>query len=149
MENPFLRSGLALAGARAWQEVEGNSTEDAASGIFTAQDARGLDLRGTRLVVLSACETGLGDTPCGQGVQGLASACLAAGARCVIMSLWKVPDTDTQALMKAFYGGLRCGKSIACALQAAQRELRQPASYSRWGAFVILGWPFDSPLADL
>ncbi|CAE7657158.1 NPHP3 [Symbiodinium sp. CCMP2456] len=149
LENPLLRSGLALAGARAWQEAERDSTEEETSGIFTAQDARGLDLRGTRLVVLSACETGLGDTPSGQGVQGLASACLAAGARCVIMSLWKVPDTDTQVLMKAFYGGLRCGKSIACALQDAQRELRQPANYSRWGAFVILGWPFDSPFADL
>ncbi|MBY0228731.1 MAG: CHAT domain-containing protein, partial [Gemmataceae bacterium] len=98
--HPGMLSGIALAGANR----EPKAGED--DGILTAAELAGLDLSAARLVVLSACETGLGDTAGGEGVLGLQRALHVAGARSAVTSLWKVPDAATQALMEEFYANL-------------------------------------------
>jgi CHAT domain-containing protein/Tfp pilus assembly protein PilF len=107
---PFLRSGLALAGAeRALEEKKdetGTSDPGREDGLLTAEEVAALDLRGTEMVVLSACETGLGAVASGEGVLGLQRAFHAAGARSVVASLWKVDDEATQQLMSEFYSNL-------------------------------------------
>jgi CHAT domain-containing protein len=114
----MLRSGLALAGfnhrARA-------TTED--DGVLTALEVAGLDLYGTELVVLSACETGLGKVDNGEGVYGLRRALVLSGARSQVVSLWKVDDAATQALMTAFYGRLKKGEDRVEALRQVQRDM--------------------------
>src|SRR5262249_18973247 len=97
LENPLLRSGLALAGANTWLRRKRPPAE-AEDGLLTAEDVTGMDLGATELVVLSACETGLGEVQVGEGVFGLRRAFALAGARTLVMSLWKVPDQQTQEL---------------------------------------------------
>jgi len=142
IENPFLRAGLALAGANRSLALEG-----VAEGILTAEKILGLNLRGTDLVVLSACETGVGDVKNGEGVYGLRRAFTQAGAKSLVMSLWEVPDRETKELMVSFYKNLQSGKmNRAAALRIAalkQREMVK-ARYGHdnpyyWGAFVFLG----------
>jgi CHAT domain-containing protein len=99
-EDPRLRSGLALAGANHWQQRSERGQSD---GLLTAREVENLDLFGTELVVLSACETGLGQVQVGEGVLGLRRAFQAAGARTVLASLWKVPDNETEKLMTRFF----------------------------------------------
>ncbi len=139
LENPLLRSGLALAGANTWLKG-GNPPPEAEDGLLTAEDVTGLDLLDTELVVLSACETGLGETQVGEGVFGLRRAFVLAGARTLVMSLWKVPDQQTQMLMEDFYHRLQAGQPRAEALREAQLALRAryPAPYY-WGAFICQG----------
>ena len=107
---PLLHSGVALAGAARKTEDAGpgarGSLPDREDGILTAEEVQSLDLRGTDLVVLSACETGLGRAEYGQGVMGLQRAFQAAGARAVVASLWKVDDAATTVLMEQFYTNL-------------------------------------------
>jgi CHAT domain-containing protein/tetratricopeptide (TPR) repeat protein len=140
-KNPLLRSGLALAGANTW--LRGGSLPEAAQdGIMHAEDISGLDLLNTDLVVLSACESGLGDVERGEGVFGLRRAFLLAGARTIIVSLWNVPDDQTQQLMIRFYQHLLDGKSRADALRSAQIETRLDSPNARyWGGFICLGDP--------
>ncbi|WP_406486065.1 tetratricopeptide repeat protein [Streptomyces phaeochromogenes] len=140
-ESPLLRSGLVLAGVNTWLDGEVLPT-DAEDGILTAEDVSGMDLVGTELVVLSACQTGLGCQHLGEGVMGLRRAFSQAGARTVVMSLWPVPDTETQTLMTDFYRRVQEGEERAVALRNAQLELRKqrPAPYW-WGAFVCHGDP--------
>jgi CHAT domain-containing protein len=116
-DQPLLRSGLALAGANRRQ---GGAGED---GILTALEAAGLDLWGTRLVVLSACETGVGDVHNGDGVYGLRRALVLAGAESQVMSLWQVDDAATRDLMVAYYRRLEAGEGRAEALRAVQLEM--------------------------
>jgi CHAT domain-containing protein len=102
LESPLLRSGLALSGANTW--LQGRTSLPAAEdGLLTAEEVSGLDLLATELVVLSACDTGLGEIHIGEGVLGLRRAFLLAGARTLVMSLWKVPDLATALLMERFY----------------------------------------------
>jgi CHAT domain-containing protein/Tfp pilus assembly protein PilF len=107
---PLLHSGVALAGAGRMNQDAGpgaqGSLPDREDGILTAEEVQAMDLRGTDLVVLSACETGLGKLEHGQGVQGLQRAFQAAGARAVVASLWKVDDAATTLLMEQFYANL-------------------------------------------
>ncbi|MCC5945325.1 MAG: CHAT domain-containing protein [Bernardetiaceae bacterium] len=133
LENPFMRSGLLLAGC----ETPNPEGED---GVLTAEEAMNLSLENTQLVVLSACETGLGDIQNGEGVFGLQRAFQQAGAKTVLMSLWKVSDEATQLLMTEFYKNLLSGKSKRAAFKAAQFSLKQkfPEPYF-WGAFVMVG----------
>lgn len=107
-----------------------------------------LDLRGTELVVLSACESGLGDIRLGEGVSGLRRAFRYAGARTVIMSLFQVDDQATQVLMGRFYEGLKMGLGKLEALRQAQlgvmRERRERTGSDQpfyWASFVLVGDP--------
>jgi CHAT domain-containing protein/tetratricopeptide (TPR) repeat protein len=143
LENPLLRSGIALAGANVTLQGGIPANRDAQDGILTAQDVvADLDLSATDLVVLSACETGLGDVETGEGVFGLRRSFGLAGAQTLVMSLWQVDDTITQEMMHLFYGVLLQGKSCVEALNQAQLEIRKqwPQPYF-WGAFICQGNP--------
>jgi CHAT domain-containing protein/Tfp pilus assembly protein PilF len=135
-ENPLLRSGLALAGANT------RRSGDSDDGILTAAEAAQLDLRGTQLVVLSACETGLGQVQQGEGVYGLRRALVLAGAQAQLVSLWKVADAQTQALMVDYYERLLKGEGRSVALREAQKTMMaNPATQHPyyWAAFVPIG----------
>jgi CHAT domain-containing protein len=143
--NPLLRSGLALAGANTWLRA-GTPPAAAEDGLLTAEDVTGLDLGATELVVLSACETGLGEVRRGEGVFGLRRAFVLAGARTLIMSLWKVPDRQTRELMEDLYGRLLNGTPRAEALRQAQLAMSERYPHPVfWGAFICQGEP--GPLA--
>jgi tetratricopeptide (TPR) repeat protein len=144
-ENPLLSSGLALAGANTWLDG-GALPAEAEDGILNGEDVTGLDLGGTELCVLSACETGLGEIRVGDGVHGLRRAFVVAGVKTLITALWKVPDAETTRLMVAFYDGVLAGVPRAEALRAAQRALRaeRPEPFY-WGAFICQGDPGPLP----
>ena len=119
-----------------------------ADGIVTAREIAGFDWWGTKLVVLSACETGVGAVPSGDGVYGLRRAVVLAGAEAQVVSLWNVSDSSAQELMREYYGELARGTGRAEALrQAKLRLLRQPryAHPHHWAAFILAGdWtPLD------
>ncbi|MEM9340019.1 MAG: CHAT domain-containing tetratricopeptide repeat protein, partial [Bacteroidota bacterium] len=140
-DNPLLRSGLMLADAEQTmrQATQGTEVSTADNGVLTAYEVVTLDLKNTELVVLSACETGLGEVKSGEGVYGLQRAFQVAGAASVVMSLWKVSDEATQQLMTSFYEEWMSGKPREEAFFTAQKSLRQrfPEPYY-WGAFVML-----------
>jgi CHAT domain-containing protein len=129
----MLQSGIILASAN--RPLPGQ--ED---GILTAYEFMNLDLDSTQLVVLSACETGLGTIEAGEGVYGLQRTLKVAGAQTILMSLWKVDDMATQELMLLFYTKWIQTSSMHKAFRWAQQELRKkyPQSYY-WGAFVMTG----------
>jgi hypothetical protein len=140
-ENPLLRSGLALAGANTWLQ-RGTLPAEAEDGLLTAEDVTGMDLLNTDLVILSACNTGLGEIRTGEGVFGLRRAFVLAGAKTLIMSLWRVPDKETMELMEDFYRRVLAGQGRAQALREAQLALK--AKYPEpfyWGAFICQGDP--------
>jgi CHAT domain-containing protein len=135
IENPLLRSGLALAGANL------NRTRGE-HGILTALEASSLNLWGTKLVVLSACETGVGEVRDGEGVYGLRRSFFLAGTETLVMSLWSVSDEVTRATMTAYYAGLKQGLGRGEALHRAQlallkRKDRQHPYY--WASFIQSG----------
>jgi CHAT domain-containing protein len=113
-ENPLLRSGLIMAGAN---QKSSGTNED---GVLTAAEAAGLNLWGTKLVVLSACETGLGDVVNGAGVYGLRRALVLAGSETQVMSLWQVDDAATRDLMSDYYTRLQRGEGRNEAMRQAQ-----------------------------
>lgn len=139
--NPLLRSGLILAGAG--KAIGGNKDVDLSSndnGVLTAYEAMNLNLEGTDLVILSACETGLGDVKSGEGVYGLQRAFQVAGANALIMSLWKVDDAATQQLMTNFYTNLlKTGNKQKAFKQAQLQLMTKYKDPYYWGAFVMMG----------
>jgi CHAT domain-containing protein len=135
IENPLLRSGLALAGAN----LDKDGGED---GILTALEASNLNLWGTKLVTLSACDTGVGEIKNGEGVYGLRRAFVLAGAETLVMSLWPVSDYVTREMMTDYYSGLKKGQGRGEALRQAQlammnRKGRQHPFY--WASFIQAG----------
>jgi CHAT domain-containing protein/Tfp pilus assembly protein PilF len=135
VENPLLRSGVALAGA--------NLSRDARDdGILTALEASNLNLWGTKLVTLSACDTGVGQVRNGEGVYGLRRAFALAGAETLVMSLWPVSDTIARETMTAYYTGLHAGLGRGEALRQAKlamlkRNERRHPFY--WASFIQSG----------
>lgn len=138
---PMTRSGLLFSGCNRIirHEQIPDGEED---GILTAQEISTLDLRGLDLVVLSACQTGLGDIISGEGVFGLQRGFKKAGAKTIIMSLWNVNDESTMKMMTSFYHYYLEGMSKEDAFHKAQDELRKdcPSQHERpdWAAFILL-----------
>lgn len=137
--NPLLRAGLLFSGASSFLNYDA-SQDNQNNGILTAYEVKNMDLRETELVVLSACETGLGEVMNGEGVYGLQRAFQVAGANSIIMSLWTVDDRTTQELMVAFYDNYFSGKDIIQSFRDARLEIRKKYSDPYyWGAFKLLG----------
>jgi CHAT domain-containing protein len=135
IENPLLRSGLALAGANL---TKGGDDD----GILTALEASGLNLWGTKLVTLSACDTGVGEVKNGEGVYGLRRAFVLAGAETLVMTLWPVSDYVTREVMTAYYTGLKQGLGRREALRQAQLAMlkRQGRGHPfYWASFIQSG----------
>ena len=134
----YLKSGLLLA--RAQNTLNGKQSENNDNGILTAEEVKSLNLKDTELVVLSACETGLGDNLVGEGVIGLQRAFMIAGAKSVIMSLWSVSDEKTQELMILFYTNwIKNKMTKEEALHQAKLAMKKlyPEPYY-WAGFVLL-----------
>jgi len=137
-QNAMFRSGLVLAGANfAW--MNGLALSGKEDGILTAYEIAQMDLSNTGLVVLSACETALGDIQGNEGVIGLQRAFKMAGVNQLMVSLWKVPDKETAELMKLFYSDWLGGQSTREALRSAQLKMKEkyPSPYY-WAAFVLM-----------
>lgn len=135
-ENPLIRSGLAFSGAN---QLTGGRDED---GVLTALEASRLNLQGTRLIVLSACETGVGEVMNGEGVFGLRRAFQLAGAKSQVLSLWKVDDRATAQLMADFYKQLSKGTGKSTALHNAATAIANDTKYAHpnyWAAFILSG----------
>jgi len=139
-ENPLLRSGLIMSGANnQWLAKEYIMPEGVEDGILTADEILRLNLINTKLVVLSACETGLGDVKNSEGVFGLQRAFKLAGVESLIMSLWKVPDEATAELMTNFYQQWLSGQTKQNAFKTAQQKVREKyKSPYYWAAFVMM-----------
>lgn len=138
-DHPMMRSGLILSGGNvAW--LGGRSTGKREDGVLTAYEISQMNLSNTELVVLSACETGLGDIQGNEGVFGLQRAFKIAGARYLIMSLWKVPDLETSEFMKTFYQyWLEKKKTIPEAFNITQQEMKKRfINPSQWAGFVLI-----------
>jgi CHAT domain-containing protein/Tfp pilus assembly protein PilF len=132
IENPLLRSGLALAGAN----------EDKDDGMLTALEVTGLNLWGTKLVVLSACGTGVGEVKNGDGVHGLRRALVLAGSESQVMSLWAVSDRATRELMVSYYRLLQQGEERGEALRQVQLEMLKRVNRRHpyyWASFIQSG----------
>ncbi len=147
IDNPLLRSYLLLAGANKIDErlPEGTQIEN---GWLTAQEIGDLDLQGTDLVVLSACNTNRGQAANGQAVVGMRSAFLFAGAKTIVGSLYEVPNAETRLLLRPFYAGVAGGAGKLASLHSAKLEfLRQrrasvgAAHPFYWASFVLVGAP--------
>jgi CHAT domain-containing protein len=143
--NPLLRSGLVLAGANRINSAT-PERRDLEDGWVTAQEIASMDFSNTELVVLSACESGLGDLSAGQGVWGIRRAFINAGAHSVLTSLFKVPDDATRELMTSFYESLFTTSDRRSALSEAQRQhiakrrsQHQAAHPFFWASFVLVG----------
>ncbi|MBU1720117.1 MAG: CHAT domain-containing protein, partial [Bacteroidetes bacterium] len=107
-------------------------------GILTAYEAGQLDLSKTQLVVLSACETGLGTVKGSEGVYGLQRAFKGAGVRYIMMSLWTIPDEQTAELMSLFYSKLASGETIRKSFAYAQNEMKKKYAAYYWAGFVLV-----------
>jgi CHAT domain-containing protein/Tfp pilus assembly protein PilF len=135
IENPLLRSGLALAGAN---ERRGGDDD----GVLTAMEVASLDLWGTRLVALSACDTGVGEVRNGEGVYGLRRALVLAGSETQVLSLWPVSDKETRNLMAGYYGRLLKGEGRGEALRQMQLGMLKDAKLRHpyyWASFIQAG----------
>ncbi|TAL70501.1 MAG: CHAT domain-containing protein [Bacteroidetes bacterium] len=147
LNNPLLRSGLVFAGANDVIKLLQNNSDTNFlqyndDGLLTAYEIMNMNLSNTDLVVLSACETGLGEVMNGEGVFGLQRAFQVAGAKNIVMSLWEVDDEATQKLMTLFYDNWLKTGNAQSSLKAAQKEMKKNPKYSHprfWGGFVVLG----------
>lgn len=135
--DPLMRSGFVLAGAN-WVWSGKTPIMGVDDGIATAYEIAQLDLSNTELVVLSACETALGDVKGSEGVFGLQRAFKMAGVKKLIVSLWQVPDKETAELMTLFYADWLKGNTIENAFSKAQAQMRKKYPPFYWAAFVLI-----------
>jgi CHAT domain-containing protein/Tfp pilus assembly protein PilF len=134
VESPLLRSGLALAGANEHKEDD--------NGILTALEVTGLNLWGTKLVTLSACDTGVGEVKNGDGVHGLRRALVLAGSETQLMSLWAVSDRATRELMVSYYSRLKQGEGRGESLRRVQLNMLNKMKWRHpyfWASFIQSG----------
>ncbi len=136
-QNPMFCSGLVLAGANNIYAKDNDDTSED-DGILTAYEIAQIDLSNTDLVVLSACETALGDLQNNEGVIGLQRAFKLAGVKQLILSLWRVPDEQTAMLMSFFYRNILQGMTAADALRNAQLEMKKKYPPFDWAGFVLI-----------
>ncbi len=139
--DPLLNGGVYLSGAQDSINFGGFPPGQKEDGLLTGREVSLLDLSDTKLVVLSACETGLGEPRSGEGVYGLLRGFQAAGAGNLIVSRWKVSDEATAVFMQSFYTSWTEGKTVRAAFEQAQQELRNKPDYDSpfyWGAFVLI-----------
>ncbi len=139
-DNPLMRAGLAFAGLNANAKLLGEIDTDN-DGVLTALEVLGLNLTGTRLAILSACETGLGEVHEGEGVYGLRRSFQEAGAGAVVNSLWEVSDAGTQALMNGLYQRILEGEDVHSALRNTQLDMSQSDEWAHpyiWSAFFMV-----------
>jgi CHAT domain-containing protein len=135
-QNPLMRSGLVFAGVNDyWNGAKPITGDD---GVLTALEVINIDLRKNMLVVMSACETGLGDIAGSEGVYGLQRAFKMAGTSFLIMSLWQVPDKETAEFMEVFYKELLLTKDLQKAFSLTQKSMRSKYDPYFWAAFVLL-----------
>lgn len=135
-QNPLMRSGLVFAGVNDYWN--GNKSVTGDDGVLTALEVINIDLRKNKLVVMSACETGLGDIAGSEGVYGLQRAFKMAGTSFLIMSLWQVPDKETAEFMEVFYKELLLTKDLQKAFSLTQKSMRSKYDPYYWAAFVLL-----------
>jgi tetratricopeptide (TPR) repeat protein len=138
-DDPLLRSGLVMAGANhAWKE--GKAIQGVDNGILTAKEISLLNLGNTKLAVLSACETALGDVQGEEGVYGLQRALFMAGVKNIIVSLWSVPSKETEEMMILFYENLLSGKTLEDAFYTTQKVMKQnyPDDPKSWAGFILI-----------
>jgi CHAT domain-containing protein/tetratricopeptide (TPR) repeat protein len=138
--DPFVRSGIALAGVNAWS-MNRPLPAEVGDGLLTSSEVAHMNLAGTELVVLSACSGALGDVRPGDGVAGLLHAFRVAGTRAIVAALWQIPDEATAKLMRVFYDSLLAGHSRLEAACEAQRALRTTAQPWEWASYVCYGDP--------
>ncbi|MBT3347184.1 MAG: CHAT domain-containing protein [Thiotrichales bacterium] len=138
-DNPLMRAGLAFAGLNANAKMLGEIDTDN-DGVLTALEVLGLDLTGTKVAILSACETGLGEIHEGEGVYGLRRSFQEAGAGAVVNSLWEVSDAGTQALMVGLYQRMLEGEDVHAALRNTQIEMVESEEWTPyvWSAFFMV-----------
>jgi CHAT domain-containing protein len=140
VQNPLLRSGLLLQKGGQILQEENLYAINKEDGVLTAYEAMNLNFDDTRLVILSACETGLGEVKIGEGVYGLQRSFLVAGAQSIVMSLFKVNDEVTQQLMLEFYKRWQSGESKRLAFANAKKEImKKYPSPKFWGSFIMVG----------
>jgi tetratricopeptide (TPR) repeat protein len=141
-DNPMARCGLLLAGANySWTgKPDSMIAKTGEDGILTALEVSNLPLKNTKLVVLSACETGLGKIQGTEGVFGLKRGFKLAGVEQIIVSLWSVPDKETMELMTAFYSDLAKTKDAVISFEKAQKEMRKKYADrpDLWAGFVLV-----------
>jgi CHAT domain-containing protein len=131
-----MRSGLVFAGANhSWTDAAPLSGDD---GVLTALEVAQLNMSSTNLVVLSACETGLGDIRGNEGVYGLQRAFKMAGVHFIMMSLWQVPDKETVEFMETFYKHFLALRDVKKAFSQTQKEMRKKYEPFYWAAFVLI-----------
>jgi CHAT domain-containing protein len=138
-ENPMVRCGIALAGANHAMEITNALAED---GLLTGLDASLLNLEGTELVILSACDSGTGDVKIGEGVMSLRRAFLIAGAQTVLASHWEISDKGTSQLMTEFMRRWQAGEPRITAWREAQLSLLRSKDFANpyfWAAFTLTG----------
>lgn len=134
--NPMMRSGIVFASANdVWNQEKPSNLED---GILAAAEISNLNLSRANLVVFSACETGLGDIKGSEGVLGLQRALKLAGAKNLLMSLWKVPDVETEIFMTDFYRRLIEGKSVYESFTETQKMMQKQYDPFFWAGFVLM-----------